>query len=268
MKHFKGLFLLAWSLLLAASTAFAVGDRAKEQRWADQIVDMLIDGEAVWLGPDDGQFLAIHTPDLTGEPKGAVILVHGMGAHPDWQEVIHPLRVRLPEHGWATLSVQMPVLPNDADPADYAPLVPEAAPRLRAALDWLGERETGPVFIVGHSLGAVMTAAALAEDPGLAPAGAVLIGVGGSGDDPHLDSAAHLEQLTLPVLDLYGSRDLDSVLAGREARARAARRAGNDAYRQVEITGANHFFTGLEAALVRRVRGWLETTSDNPEQKE
>ena len=267
MKQFKGLFLLACSLLLVTSTGFAAGDRAREQRWADRIVDMLIDGEAVWLGPDDAQYLAIHTPDLTGEPKGAVILAHGMGAHPDWQEVIHPLRVQLPEHGWATLSVQMPVLPNDAAPADYAPLVLEAAPRLRAAMDWLDGRVTGPVFIAGHSLGAVMTAAALAGDADLAPAGAVLIGMGGSEGDPHLDSVAHLEQLSLPVLDLYGSRDLDSVLAGRKARARAARRAGNDAYRQVEIAGANHFFTGLEATLVRKVRGWLETTSDNLEQR-
>lgn len=268
MKQFKGLFLLACSLLLTVPAAFAAGDRAKEQRWADQIVDMLIDGEAVWLGPDDAQFLAIHTPDLTGTPKGTVILVHGMGAHPDWQEVIHPLRVRLPEHGWATLSVQMPVLPNDALPADYAPLVPEAAPRLRGALDWLQGRSDGPVFIAAHSLGAIMTAAALAGDTGLEADGLVLIGMGGSAEDPHLNIAAHLEQITLPVLDLFGSRDLDSVLAGREARARAARRAGNEAYRQVEVTGANHFFTGLEAALVRRVRGWLESTSDNLEQKQ
>lgn len=267
MKQFKGLFLLACTLLLAAPAASAAGDRAKEQRWAGQIVDMLIDGEAVWLGPDDAQFLAIHTPDLTGAPKGAVILVHGMGAHPDWQEVIQPLRVRLPEHGWATLSVQMPVLPNDAVPADYAPLVPEAAPRLRSALGWLQERGDRPVFIVAHSLGAIMAAAALAGDTGLEADGLVLIGMGGSAEDPHLNAAAHLERITLPVLDLSGSRDLDSVLAGREARARAARRAGNDAYRQVEVTGANHFFTGLEAVLVRRVRGWLESTTDNLEQE-
>lgn len=268
MKQLKGLFLLACGLLLTTAAASAAGDRAREQRWADQIVDMLIDGEAVWLGPEDAQFLAIHTPDLTGEPKGAVILLHGMGAHPDWQEVIHPLRVRLPEHGWATLSVQMPVLPNDATPADYAPLVPEAAPRLRAALAWLEERTEGPVFIAAHSLGAIMAAAGLAGDTGLQPDGLVLIGMGGSRDDPHLDSLAYLEQLSLPVLDLFGSRDLDSVLAGREARARAARRVGNDAYRQVEVTGANHFFTGLEDTLVRRVRGWLETTSDKLQQKE
>ncbi|RRQ22269.1 DUF3530 family protein [Thiohalobacter thiocyanaticus] len=268
MKQFKGLFLLACGLLLTAPAAIAAGDRAKEQRWADQIVGMLIDGEAVWLEADDAQFLAIHTPDLTGEPKGAVILVHGMGAHPDWQEVIHPLRVRLPEHGWATLSVQMPVLPNAAAPTDYAPLVPEAAPRLRAALTWLEDRTEGPVFIAAHSLGAIMTAASLTGDTGLQPDGLVLIGMGGSRDDPHLDSLAHLEQLTLPVLDLFGSRDLDSVLADREARARAARRAGNTAYRQLEISGANHFFTGLEDTLVRRVRGWLETTSDKLEQEE
>ncbi|HSH28480.1 MAG TPA: alpha/beta fold hydrolase [Thiohalobacter sp.] len=267
MNHFKGLFLFACALLLAAPAGFAAGDRAKEQRWAGPIVDRLIDGEALWLGPDDAQFLAIHTPDLTGTPKGGVVLVHGMGAHPDWQEVIRPLRVRLPEHGWATLSVQMPTLPDDAAAADYAPLVAEAAPRLRGALDWLQGRSDRPVFIVAHSLGAIMATAALSGDTGLEADGLVLIGMGGSAEDPHLNGAAHLERITLPVLDLFGSRDLDSVLAGREARARAARRAGNDAYRQVEVTGADHYFTGLEAVLVRRVRGWLASITDNHEQE-
>ena len=38
--------------LLAASLNLQASDLAKEKRWADQIVDALIDGEAVYQGSD------------------------------------------------------------------------------------------------------------------------------------------------------------------------------------------------------------------------
>ena len=145
---------------------------------------------------------------------------------------------------------------------DYAPLIPEAAPRIRQAAAYLQEQHEGPTFLVSHSLGAIMSAAALAEQNAPPIAGFVAIGMSSRDIDPHLNTAAHLEQLELPVLDIFGSRDLDQVVDTREERARAARKAGNDAYRQIEVEGADHFFVGLEDELVRRVRGWLETTAD------
>jgi hypothetical protein len=51
--------------VLAAAAAFAVSvssfasDVEKERRWADQIVDSLIDGDAVWLSAGDHEFLGI-----------------------------------------------------------------------------------------------------------------------------------------------------------------------------------------------------------------
>lgn len=262
MKQFKGLFLLTCSLFLALGGPVQASDKAKEQRWADQIVGMLIDGEAVWLGEGEDKFLGIYTEETTGEPKGTVIIAHGMGVHPNWQEVIYPLRTRLPEYGWSTLSIQMPVLSNDAEIMDYAPLIPEAAPRIELAARFLKDRHEGPTFLVAHSLGSIMSAAALAEKPSLPVDGFVAIGMSSRELDPHLNTVAYLEKIELPVLDIFGSRDLEQVLSTREKRARATRKAGNDDYRQVQIEGADHFFVGLEDELVRRVRGWLETTAE------
>jgi pimeloyl-ACP methyl ester carboxylesterase len=66
-----------------------------------------------------------------------------------------------------------------------------------------------------------------------------------------------LEKIDIPVLDIYGSRDLDAVHQTAKERANAARRAGNAAYRQIEVQGADHFFNGLSDALVARIRAWI-----------
>ena len=86
-------------LLLAFmfSTVTLASDLAKEKRWADQVVDAILDGEAVWLNDGTSDFLGIYTE--AAEDKGrSVIVMHGTGIHPDWQQVIQPLRVGLTEH--------------------------------------------------------------------------------------------------------------------------------------------------------------------------
>ncbi len=245
-------------------TAGAASDRDKEARWAEQIRETLFTGKPVELEADGGKFLALWTEETADEPRGGLILVHGMGAHPDWPEVIHPLRTRLPERGWSTLSIQAPVLPNEAGFGAYAPLIAEAGPRIEAALAFFQERDIKPVFLLGHSLGSLMAAAWVAswqetEEPPLA--GLVLIGMPTVETPPELAAATYLRKIEIPVLDLYGSRDLDRVRAGARLRRATARKSGNEAYRQVEVLGAGHFFTGLEDELVRRIHGWLTRTS-------
>ena len=253
--------LLFFLGLTIVPVAFA-SDSAKEQRWSEQIVDAILVGEPVWLEAGETRFLGIYTPEISNEAKGGVILLHGMGVHPDWPEVIYPLRTQLPEYGWATLAIQMPVLSNDAALADYAPLVPEAAPRIKTAVSYLTKQGYDNIVLIGHSLGATMGSAYLATDAPANVIGIVAIGMGTSSLDPKLNNLSHLEKISVPVFDLYGSRDLDGVRESAKARAKAARVAGNSGYRQTEVEGANHFFAGLDDELVRRIRGWLDHVLD------
>lgn len=249
--------LSALAFFFAVTNAALSSDTAKEKRWADQIVDALIDGNAEWLEADGHKFLAIFTEEQTGAPKGGAIIVHGIGVHPNWTEVIYPLRTELPSHGWATLSIQMPVLPNEATVKDYIPLIKEAGPRIKAATAFLKSKNIEPQVIIAHSLGATMTSATLAEQGDLGLRGFIAIGMSGGDADPQLDTTVQLQKVKLPILDIYGSRDLDTVLNAVQARAAAMRKAGNTQYRQLEITGADHFFVGVEDELVRRTYGWL-----------
>ncbi len=245
-------------VLLLFQFPAGASDLAKEKRWSEQVSDSLIDGEAIELKAGDTGFLGIYTEAQQGASGRAVILAHGIGVHPDWPDVIHPLRVGLPEHGWSTLSIQMPILENDAELKSYLPLFDEAGPRLAAAAAYLRKQGAKTVVIVAHSLGAAMAARYVADNP-KAVDGLVLVSVGRIEIDPKMDAVAALEKIKLPVFDLYGSRDLESVLGSVSARAGAARKAGNDDFRQFSLEGAGHFFRGTEDELVRRVYGWLKS---------
>ncbi len=245
----------------AAPAAPATGkpDTAKERQWAREIEPLIFQGRAEWLKTASGtKFFAIYTPARGPVVRGGVILLHGMGANPDWADVIHPLRVGLADRGWATLSLQMPVLPNGAGPKDYIPLFPDVPARVQAGLAFLKAQKIAPVMLVGHSLGAAMGIWFLAHTPNSGIRAFVAIGMPGSSDPKSpLDTAAALAKVRIPVLDLYGSRDFATVLSALPRRAAAARAAGDRNYQQVEIDGAGHFFRDMNGPLVTRVSTWL-----------
>ena len=238
-------------------------DYAKEQRWAEQVVDFLIDGEPVWLKADQHKFLGIYTEAVTETPHGAVILIHGGGVHPDWQQVIKPLRTRLPKRGWATLSLQMPVLANRADEHDYVPLFKFVPARIDAAVKFLQQQNIKRIVLVGHSLGAAMASNYLATSHNKDINAFVGIGMNGS-QQPKvylpLDNVASLLQIKVPVLDIYGQYTNEQVLGSRYRRAFALESVGNTHSRQVFVRKADHFYEGYEQELIDKMYQWMEQT--------
>ena len=140
-------FLKPGTVLLVLMTVLTLtpvnatnSDVAKESRWAEQVIDGLLDGDEYWLIDDTGhEFLSILTEGDKSSGR-AVVLVHGIGVHPNWPDVIYPLRAGLLEQGITTLSLQMPILANDADEREYGLLFPEVPGRFEAALDYLHRR--------------------------------------------------------------------------------------------------------------------------------
>ena len=239
------LFLI--SALLISTAGFAQADNAREQRWADEITPGLVVGDAVYLAQKSGhKFLAIYTQ--AAQPRAAVITVHGMGVHPDWA-LIGTLRSGLSDQGYATLSVQMPVLATDAKADAYPPLFPEAAERLHAAVAFLKAKGHRKIAIASHSLGSPMSNYFLVSTPDHGVTAWISIGIVPSG-------FAEPGKLRLPVLDIYGEHDFPQVLQQAEARASALRTLRGSA--QIEVAGADHYFGGSERELVRQERQFLD----------
>ena len=237
--------------------AVEASDLVREQRITEQIEEAIMVGEPLRLQAGQLTFMAIHAEAETDSPRGGVVILHGRGAHPDWVDVVQPLRSELPEFGWETLSLQMPVAASDAGDGAYRALVPEAFPRIGAGVKYFNDRGIENILLLGHSLGARMALDYMAvQNPDEVKA---LILVGLSVHQEENGAAlSSMEKLAIPVLDIYGSRDLDAVRLTVRERAGAARRGGNQAYRQIEIQGADHFFNGLSDTLVARVRAWID----------
>lgn len=219
-------------------------DYAREKKWADEVVPGVVVGDAIYLKQtNQHEFLALYTP--VKDAKSAVVLVHGIGIHPDWG-LIGVLRVALADQGYTTLSVQMPVLSNEATANDYRPTFPEAKERLKLAVNFLKTKGYSRIAIVSHSLGSWMCYAYLTDKPEPVVKAWVTLGMSANED---------FKKLKLPVFDLYGENDLPEVLKNAAARKTAI--AGKQGSQQHMMPKADHFYTGLDNELIRAVTDYL-----------
>lgn len=232
-------------------------DLAKEHRWSDAIEDTIMDGETLMLNDGKNDFLGIFTEAIEDKNRAAIIM-HGTGIHPDWQQVINPLRVGLTNHGWHTLSIQMPILANDAEYPEYAPLYEEVAPRINAAINYLKEEGYKKIVLIGHSQGSTMATYYLSKNKADV-IGFVGIGMPDLHTDKRMMTTESLKKISLPVLDIYGSDDLESILKTSKQRKASAKQAGNKNYKVVVVEGADHFFKGKDKELIEKTAEWMES---------
>jgi len=229
---------------LLADRALAGADYAREERWAAEIAPAVLVGEVVHLStPSQPRVLALYTS--VAHPKGAVMVVHGVGVHPDWG-LIGGLRTGLADAGFATLSVQMPVLAATAARDDYAPLFPEAGERIATAIAFLKTHGSERIAIVSHSMGASMVNAYLARP-----------------DAQRIDAWVPVGMLVEfqtapkePVLDVAAENDFPQV---REALPRRSRQVPHDACTaQIVIGGTDHYMENRQKELVNAIVPFLE----------
>ena len=238
------LSLLALALALPAFAQPAI-DGAREERWAQEVVPAVVVGDVVWLAtPSRPKVLAIFTEAKPA--RGGVVVVHGLGVHPDFG-LAGALRMRLADAGFATLSVQMPVLAAGASRDDYAVALPVAGERIAAALAWLRARGVAKVAVVAHSVGATMANAYLARPDAARVDAFVPVGM--------LVDFAQAPPRE-PVLDVVAANDLPEVAAAAPNRAR--RLPKDNCSRPLTIAGADHYFDSHEDALAAAIAVFLD----------
>ncbi len=257
MKH-SILINLSLLCLLATSHTVIASDLAREQRIHEQIVDAIFDGEPITLKAANHDFLAIHMLSDANEKRGAAIILHGRGLHPNQGNVVQPLRVGLTERGWDTLALQMPVMGKEAEYYDYVPIFPEAYPRIEAAIQYLQEQGAERIVLIAHSCGAHMAMNWIDRVGDSAIDAYVGIGMGATDYKQPMRKSFPLAQMKVPLLDVYASKDYPAVLRMAPERKAMLTNAGNPQSAQRIVEGADHYYGGHNEALVETVGNWLD----------
>ncbi len=267
--------------LLCLSGPAAALDLAGERDWARDVARTASGADLIWLRADGVPFPALWRPEAKRPPQGAALILPERGTHPDWPQVIAPLRRGLAARGWATLALALP------DTPPWTQALDQAHTRLAAALDHLAGRGITNVALIGYGWGALVAADFVARREEPDPVRAVALVSLLSPAPTELDAPALLARLTLPVLDLFAAKDLPVVLAEAPRRRTMAARArpdgeappspsprarglryahsGNLAYLQVVVPATGHDYASRQAWLVKRVGDWLNRVAPGME---
>ncbi len=254
------LFVATVILIISTSSPATAGelgsDLEREQRLADEIVEAILDGEPVTLAADGHDFLGIYTEAVSQPVPGAAIILHGRGMHPDWTQVAGPLRIALPEQGWSTLSLQMPVLGKEASFYDYMPVFPEAGPRIDAGIKYLQTQGVERIVLIAHSCSVHMSMAWLEQHGGKGIDAYIGIGIGATDYQQPMHKPFPFEKIQVPLLNIYGSEDYPAVQRQAAALEHVLTDI-NPASAQIRITGADHYFDDYNEELATAIIDWL-----------
>ncbi len=235
-------------------------DALRERQYSAEILKNLRSGSAINLG--ENKYFAIYNETESTENRGTAILLHDAGQHLDSKPLIHNLRTQLPDHQWATLSLQLPVYEYGAQPNDYFELFPQAFKRIQAAVDYLQKNDVKNIALIGYGMGGLMAVSYAFESKNTAVKAIVAISLPAPETENKFSSTLKfLEKINLPLLDIYGSEDI--AIISNNARKKRIAAKHNPQYRQVMINETRRPYQNYQQLLVKRIYSWLIQVSDN-----
>lgn len=237
-------------------------------------------------------FLALWLAANDPAPKGAVILLPGDEESADAPRVIGPLRHKLPDAGWHSLSVSLPdpqganlpvriaesAVPSGDAPAEKpaevpaepaAPAEPSQSPeaarathvervfaRIDASIAFAGQQQAKVVVLLGHGSGAYWAARYIAERKPANVSHLLLVDIRQPEgfESPITDLLA---QITASVGDFY-YRDSATARQAALLRKQLSQRQKQPAFVQVGLDALPGNPSVAEEQLFRRLRGWLD----------
>jgi pimeloyl-ACP methyl ester carboxylesterase len=270
-----------------------VAERSQNEALALQ--QQLPAGEQQQLSAGDEHFLALWQPANKGKAQGVVILLPGAGETADWPQAIGPLRRKLPDAGWHTLSLTLPdplshttstvnASPAAAEPAgaeptpaadspassaptsasDSSPASASESPeqyservlaRLQAAIELAQQQKPDSIVLLGHGTGAYWAARYLSEHNSSSIQNLILV----APELPEQFSPALHElvpKLRLAVGDFY-YRSQEAERTAALQRRQASKQQASPSYIQIAMAALPGNPAIEQEQLYRRIRGWL-----------
>lgn len=236
------------------------------------------------LEAEGEEFLALAKQDATGDPQGCIILLHADHGHPDWPQVIAPLRQKMPQHSWCTVAIEIPDIGGRAtpvqtpetavvstqSPAEGEVLLPNEETifaRIDAAIDWTREQGYQQEVILGYRTGAAY-ALRYANQRELFDQALVMIEPRALEDLSEYAFAQQIKTLSLPVLDYYFNRSARDQRFAQWRQAAAHQRSNKlNAYRQIDALPDARYDPAGNKRLVQRVWGFLKQNTTQQRQR-
>jgi len=234
--------------------------------WPKQMDQKDSVGKLETLNAGGQDFLSIYTEQTSKTSKGQIIILHDHLQHPNWNDLIQPVRTKFPNHGWSTLSIELPKANKEAGDKEFSQLPGQSTSRILAAQAMLQGKNATKIIVIAYGLGARMAIEWLSKTPQPPIAALIIISMADGDKGSGLDSNTDLIKIKIPVLDIIAENDARQVLTA--AKERYEQRSKMQKYRQMEIIAADHFYNQHEDELIKRIRGWLKVTFKTEKKQE
>lgn len=224
--------------------------------------------------------LALFSESKIADLQGGAIILSDLYQTPDWPIIVHNLRTKLPEFGWETLSVQLPVPVTDPGKEQMDHTYELTKQRIEAAIAFFQKKNISNIVLIGIRQSANFALKFARQLPEESNDIQSLITISAY-DSKWLTSSELIKNIPLTMLDIFAEHDLDIVLESAAKRLVAANfagklkakprflklsskvqnlainKTGNLRYRQKVINGADYQFDEEEQQLIKAIRGWL-----------
>lgn len=237
----------------------------------DDTVDR--EGRIVWLAeaPDNEEFPALYARAV--QPRGAIVLLHDLGAFVDDPRLFEPLREQLIGQGYNVFIPRLPISRkvmqgSDLSSLDYDSLLAVIERRARSSIEFMQAEKQQPLLLLGHGYGAFAATMLLGRED--APRVAALVSI-----SPHWYAHPEgqrtyiktLSNVPVAVLDIYPAVDeeADNRLRSSVHMLRGlALKATEQPSRQVGIPYTDHHMRGMVEPVVRILDNWLSIPGSGP----
>ena len=236
-------------------------DREYEKKISNTLVQKNEVTDLFWINTRNSTFLSLLKVSPNDKNKGVAIILHSIGGHADWPDVISPIRNRLPEHDLSTLSIQLPIISPSKNIEEYGMVFQESNSRIKAAIKFLQTEGYNKIFLIGHGFGALSSLIYSERENAKYINGMVFISLQNYNYiKPPINLLRLIKKIKIPILDIYGSLDFKEAIDAAPDRRLASKKSGSGKYTQIEINNADHYFQNMEDDLIKNIIHWV----DNP----
>jgi len=222
-----------------------------QQRMFDQDLTKYSDSnEVAWLGDKDNRFLTLWREQTTGKVIGTSWIFADTYTSANNPNIIQTLRYQLSDKGLHSYSISPLSQRLNSAPAEQ---------RLQAQLLTLQDKiasQSGKRLLILQGANCQAIINILVKNPDVYVDAIVLLSAHSPTPDLATQLISQIQQLKVPILDLYTQTDSLTVIDEATKRHTAAKRINKSNYRQIEVIGLPGQVE-TQIATSQMIYGWL-----------